>query len=282
MICPQCGQVSAEHLTACSECGFQLGFPNVRQAERADEKSALSGRYQAACQDLQSRGLDAIRVQFEQAVETDSRPVICRKWGTIATLAERTDHLFRTYYELVDAGVRQPQDNWFDTARLAVDATFFPYFYKNVNFAALSLNRRGPRSYGDCHFTFSPRAVSHRTTVFEENTLVFCQKHRVVIGNPPPRGYLATWSDRARLAISKLGSKLTNLTTPAGFSDILEVQTDKTDTDEFLECHIFGQLSITNVESFWAEKPKSKEDKVLAARAKRKLRNAGVTVEETT
>ncbi len=280
MKCPQCDSEIARHLTACSECGCQLGFPNVRQAERAEEKLALSGRYDVACAGLQARGCDPIRMEFEQTVRLKSRPVICRRWGTIASITERLDQLFRTYYEIVDAGERQPQDNGFDIARQAVDATFFPYFFKSLNFAALSLSRRGPHSYGDCHFTFSERAISHRTTVFEENTLVFCAKHKVVVGQAPPNGYLSTWEERARLAVCKLGSQLTIATTLAEFAEILVVQTGKTDTDEFLECHIFGRLSIPNVESFWAAKPKSKEDKVLAARAKRKLRDAGVTVED--
>jgi hypothetical protein len=149
-----------------------------------------------------------------------------------------------------------------------------------VNFASLSLNRRGPQSYGECHFTFSERAVSHRTTVFEENTLVFCRKHRIVVGDPPPNGHISTWEDRTRLAVAKLGSQLTDATTSADFANILVVQTGKTDSDEFLECHIYGRLSISNLESCWIAKPKSKEDKVLAARAKRKLRDAGVTMED--
>lgn len=240
----------------------------------------MSGRYDAACVELQSRGCDRIRVEFEQTVQRESRPVICRRWATIASITEGSDQLFRNYYEMVEAGERQPQDNGFDIARQAVDATFFPYFFQSVNFAALSLNRRGPHSYGDCNFTFRERAISHRTTVFEENTLVFCGKHKVVVGHAPPIGFLSTWGERARLAVAKLGSQLTNLTTPADFADILLVQAGKTDSDEFLECHLFGRLSISSVESFWGTKPKSKEDKVLAARAKRKLREAGVTEEE--
>lgn len=279
MKCSQCDSEIARHLTACSECGCQLGFPNVRQAERTEEKDALSRRYDDACRDLQARGCDPIRIEFEQTIRSESRPVICRNWGAIASITERLDLLFRTYYEKVEAGERQPQDNGFDIARQAVDATFFPYFFKNVNFAALSLNRRGPTSYGDCHFTFNERAISHRTTVFEENTLVFCAKHKVIVGNAPPNGYLSTWEDRSRLAVCKLGKQFTNGTNSDEFADILVKQTGKTDTDEFLECHLFGRLSISNVESFWAAKPKSKEDRVLAARAKRKLREAGVTEE---
>jgi hypothetical protein len=279
MKCPQCDRETGRHLTECSECGCQLGFPNVRHAERTEEKVALSDRYKTACDELLSRGCEPVRIAFEEQIRTESRPVICRKWGTIASITDRQDRLFRTFYELVDAGERHPQDNPFDIARQAVDVTFFPYFYKSVNFAALSLNRRGPHSYGDCHFTFSERAISHRTTVFDENTLVFCKRHKIVVGDPPPNGYLATWEDRARLAITKLGSQLTDKTTSADFADILLVQTGKTDTDEFLECHIFGRLAISNVESFWAARPKSKEDQVLASRAKRKLREAGVKVE---
>jgi hypothetical protein len=72
MKCPQCEREIARHLTACSECGCQLGFPNVRQAEQASEKVALSGRYDAACAGLQARDCDRVRIEFEQAVRSES------------------------------------------------------------------------------------------------------------------------------------------------------------------------------------------------------------------
>ena len=276
MKCIQCESEISPHVIECDQCGYQLGYPNVRHAQRINEVQALSDRYASAVEDTENRSCDDVREEFENWVTNSTRPVICRRWGTIAPILSKPRDLFRTFYELVDSGDRAPFDNEFDQARQAVDATFFPYFYQNVNFAALAGDGLGPASYGDCHFTFKEASVSHRATVFEENTLVFCRKHEVIVGQPPPAGFLTTWEKRAQLAVVKLASKLDQTTTSADFAGILLIQTGKTDSDEFIECHIFGRLTISNIESFRAKNPKQKADQVLAKRIRRKLLEHGI------
>ncbi|MFO0943773.1 MAG: hypothetical protein U0930_23810 [Pirellulales bacterium] len=224
-----------------------------------------------AVKEAKDNGCDDVREQFEQWVVKQTRPVICRNWGTVAPILSKPGDLFRTFYEMIDAGDRQPQDNEFDQARQAVDATFFPHFYQRVNFAALTGDGKGPASYGEIHFTFQESAVSHRTTVFEENTLVFCKKHKVVVGAPPPEGFLSTWANRGQLAVAKLSKNLRQTMTEADFPGILVIQSGKTDTDEFIECHIYGRLTVSNIESFRAKMPKLKADQVLARQVRRKL-----------
>jgi len=204
--------------------------------------------------------------------EAGDMPVV----GNDRAYSQPPSDLFRTYYELLESGDRVPLDNEFDQARLAVDATFFPYFYQKVNFAALSGDGRGLESYGDVHFTFKDSSISHRTTVFEENTLVFCRKHKVIVGQPPPEGFLSTWENRGKVAVAKLAKKLDKTTNEREFSSILVLQTGKTDADEFIECHIFGKLTVSNIESFRSKKPKHKADKLLAKRIRRKLKDLGV------
>ena len=280
MLCPQCqSDIHFSH-TECPECGFQLGYPNVRQAMDPQELQALDLRYQSARVDLAARNADSVGVQFEQEVNTNSRAVICRRWGTLAAWLNRDDPLFITYYEQLGSGKRQPQDNEFDTDRLAVDAKFFPYFYKRVNFAALSLDGIGPASYGDCHFSLKCIAIAHRTSVFEENTLVFSEKHAVTVRNRTPYGYTAAWEHRGRLAVAKLAAQLQHNSKSADFPEILLVNRGGTDKDEFLECHIFGRLTTSNIEQVKVSKPKSKEDKLLAKRAKQKLNSAAIPVSE--
>jgi hypothetical protein len=280
MLCPKCQQDVAPHYVACPHCDFHLGFPNVREATAQAECDQLDRRYGAARDDARQRNCETVLAGFEDAVR-QSHAVICRRWGTLTSISERGNQLFSTYYRQVDAGDRQPQDNEYDRARLAVDATFFPYFHKLVHFAALSLDGLGPSGYGECSFVLRERAVAHKSSVFEKNTLVFCRGHVIPVGQRPPAGYRAAWSERHRLAAAKLGSEISAQTTSADFPAILLKQKGAPDTDEFIEVHVYGTLDLTSVERFRAPKPKLPEDVVLARRLLRRLKECGIQVETT-
>ncbi|MEM9365249.1 MAG: hypothetical protein AAGD07_04575 [Planctomycetota bacterium] len=77
----------------------------------------------------------------------------------------------------------------------------------------------------------------------------------------------------------KLASNLGANTPESDFAGILLIQTRKTDSDEFIECHIYGKLTISNIESFRAKKPTRKADQVLAAHIRRKLHELDVIEE---
>lgn len=278
MQCNQCKHDVSPHFVSCPHCEAFLDYPNVRVAREPDEKQGLDQRYQAARDDVRTRSCESVLDRFEDAVRL-SKAVICRRWGLLIKISEHGNELFKTYYQQLDHGDRLPQDSYFDRARLAVDSTFFPYYHNLMNFAALSLDGAGPASYGECSFVFREEAISHRTTVFEENTLVFCRNHSVQVGESPPAGYRAVWKDRQRLAAAKLHRRIDDQTEADSFPAILLQQTGGTDTDEFIEVHIYGRLDLTAVERFRAPKPKRKEDQVLAKRLTRKLREAGAEVE---
>jgi len=98
MLCPQCQCDIHPHYTECPECGYHLGFPNVRQAHEAAEVAALRQRYLDAMKDLDTRGAAAVSQHFEQLVANDSRPVICRRWGMLIAILDQKDELFQTFY----------------------------------------------------------------------------------------------------------------------------------------------------------------------------------------
>lgn len=262
----------------CPRCEAFLGYPNVRSAQESAETKELDRRYRVAQDDVRRRSCEPVLNQFEDAVR-QSKAVICRRWGALTKISERSNDLFKTFYKQLAEKDRLPQDSYFDRARLAIDSTFFPYYYLHINFGALSLNGTGPASYGECSIVFREDSISHRTTVFEENALVFCEKHPIQVGQPPPAGYRAVWEDRHRLAAAKLHAEIDDQTEPDGLPGILLKQKGRTDTDEFLEVHIYGKLDLTAVECFIAPKPKPRDDQVLAQRLKRKLREAGAKIE---
>lgn len=278
MKCSQCNSEISPHFVNGPHCDAHQGFPNVRRASAADESAALGSRYDAAKADAQLRSCESQLQQFENAV-AKSNAVLCMRWGVVLKAFDRENALFKTFYQQVSAGDRFPADSYFDQARLSVDATFFPYYHEHTHFAALSLDGSGPASYGECNFVFEDAAISHRTTVFEDNTLVFCKKNVIPVGQSPPKGYSASWDNRSKLAAAKHHGEINDKTHENQFPAILLKQKGGTDADEFIEVHIYGTLALTAVERFRAPKPKLRDDKVFALRLQRKMREKGITVE---
>lgn len=274
MLCPKCQQDISPHHVACPKCLFQLGFPNVRAAEEKPEREALELRYRAARDDAATSGYLAELEKFENEVSLKARAAICKRTGLIQQLLKIDNSLFQTFYQQLQSG-RDPEDNEFDRARQSVDSLFFPYFYQHVHFAALSIDGYGPRSYGECSFSFKPEFISHRTSLFEENTLVFCNRYVVPVGRPLPVGFRAIWEDRAKLAAAKLHRELA-ATPLKNYAEVLLKQKGGTGTDEFIEVHIYGDLQTTGIEAARAKRPALKADEVLLKSAAKKLKSQGI------
>ncbi len=277
MLCPQCSTKISPHLSICPDCDQHVGFPNVRAASEPHETAALEQRYDKAFDASRQDGSEAILKSFEQAVAA-SQAVMSRRLGVLTKIFRQGKPLFRTFYQQVDADDRLPEDSYYDRARLPVDTTFFSYFYKSVHFAALSLSKRGPASYGECTFVFRESHIAHRSSVFEENTLVFCEKHPISVGQPPPSGFRAVWSRRHQLAVAKLHARINRQTTQGDFAGLLLTQKGATNKDEFIEVHIYGKLDPKAVAEFSVPKAKLKADKVLAESLMQELKEAGVNV----
>jgi hypothetical protein len=225
-------------------------------------------------------GTKVVLENFEKAVQ-NSKAVLCRSLGVASWLISSDNVLFGTFWLEVDAGTRLPADNEFDRARRAVDATFFPSYEREIRFAALTLDERGPEAYGDCSIVLKDVSVANRASVCEENTLVFCRQHKVVAGEPPPLGYRATWNERSRLAGAKLHSQLSQGMMDKDFPGILLRQGHRTDDVEFIEVHIYGSLNRESIECMWIAKRvlQVPEEKLLAESIKRKLERVGAKVE---
>ncbi len=195
-------------------------------------------------------------------------------------MSERSNDLFKTFYRHIDDGERQPEDSDLERDRLIVDVTFFPYYYKYVVFAALTLDGRGPESYGECSFVFKQEGIGQQSTVFEENTLVFGRKHKIGARTPPPAGYRTVWRKRHRLAAAKLHAHIDSSTEAGKFSEILLKQHGSTDADDFLEVHIYdeGKLRLEAVERFIYPEPIPRLDEILTRRLIKKLEAAGVRI----
>jgi hypothetical protein len=264
MDCPRCSSQIRGNERNCPSCASDVGFPNVRAAKEYEEKSALAKRYKKALENASGRGCGEAVVAFLEAL-TSSVAVICRSPSKVKELVSSANELYNTFYQLVGAGVRRLEGTKMDLQRRIADSIMFPYYEEQICFATLSLDGVGATVYGDCSIVLKDIAISERATVFEENSVLFCEKRGLGAANPLPPGYRATWEDRAMLATAKLEPRIGPATNAAEFPAILIGKTGQ----DFVEVHIFGALNRGSIERIVARKPKTPADRILLEEIKR-------------
>jgi hypothetical protein len=180
--CLICGESVPASARSCPSCQADAGFPNVRAAAIIEEKTALEKRFRDAEISARARGCEEILGDFGTAV-LYSKAVFCRNLNVVTALVCSDNALYASFYRQLEGETRLPEDSPFDRARTAVDGTLFPHYHKDICFAALSLNHLGPSKYGDYTIVLKEKMILQRATVFEENSVSFCQKHRIVVGD---------------------------------------------------------------------------------------------------
>ena len=126
--CSYCGFEVPLSRDRCPHCARPSRFPNVIQSGMQKEKDALETRYQAACREAGVRRIKSRVQQFEDAVMQQSRAIIAKPWEEINRLANSEKELYTTFYSLINAGVRLPNDTQWDQYRGRVDEALFPYY----------------------------------------------------------------------------------------------------------------------------------------------------------
>jgi len=273
---PECREEVPNHVRHCVVCGADAKAPNVRAASRNEELEALGQRVLAAEQRARLSGTYAILEDFRHAVENASA-VICRSLGVVSEMLSNDNQLFGTFYQNIHAEARLPQHNEWDRIRQSVDSLLFPFYYQELRFAALSIDGSGVTGYGEYCIVLKDTAIKERATVFEENTIVFIKRHRIVPGDPLPLGYRATWDKRDSLAAAKLADRLTSSTTPNEYQSML-INAMATDGD-FIEVHIYGPLHRRAVRHLLGREPRQRADKVIFRSVIQKLKEVGATWE---
>jgi hypothetical protein len=284
MQCPECKRSVADFLTNCPDCGNSLGFPNVRAAADNVEVQDLATRYGQAVSDAQTRGTDKLLTEFENVVRAKSRAVICRPLGTLKKLLDSGDGLFQTFYRQIALG-RSPESNKYDLFRTSVDNLLFPYYHERIHFAALSLDSTGTSSYGGgrpCILLLN-ETIRNRASVFEENLFLYCERTKHPATAPIPPGFRASWDERHKLAVAKLGGGIKRNSTSSDFPGILLQSGKTTGDDKFIEVHIHDPLTHAAVEVARLPKVKSgltklkeKAEKTMLKYVQEELESLGV------
>lgn len=277
--CPHCGNDIPLAAERCPHCALPGLFSNVRAAEQAEEREALNNRYKDALQQAASRGCQQVAKDFEAAI-SDSQAVIARSLLETYRLASSDNELYATFYQLVEGGIRLPSGEKWDTLREVADGALFPGYKKNVRFAALSLDGCGLSSYGECFLVLHDHMIAHRASVFEENSVIFMEKHKILISqsNNLPKGYRATWEERAKLCLAKLVDKLHPNTKKDAFAHILLKEGKTPAEDSFVEVHIWGPMTARTFERIVVNRPKRRADRVILKALSEKFSKVGVTI----
>lgn len=276
MKCLNCQEEVPEHVRSCVVCGRDVGYPNVRAAIRTEEVKALELRINKAEENADSLGCKSILENFRDAV-AQSEAVVCCPLGKLSELVSSESQLYQTFYQAVGSEARLPEDNEWDKIRESVDSLLFPHYHENIRFGALSIDRTGILGYGGYGIVLKETAIKDRATVFEENAILFVQKHRILAVGPIPQGYRAPWMKRGLLAIAKLGKRLTLKTAKTEFAKLLSSSDDR-DAD-CIEVHIYGPLHRRAIEHLCGHEPSRRADRVMLKSVIKKLKDIGATVE---
>ncbi len=275
-----CGQEIPPNVERCIVCGIDVGFPNVRYAERQLERDALDTRLSAARVSANARGCRLRLEAFGRIVAT-SKTVISRSQGDLCNLLGGSGELMQAFYPAVRAGLRMPRNNEFDPQREANDSRVNPFFYSDLHFGALSIDGRGVPHYGNCAITLREDMTGRRTTVFEENPMIFATNHPSGGSDTIPYGYRAVWGDRAKLAMAKLGTKIEATTTDDEFPGILmETTARSSGYTDFVEAHLYGPLHPRAFEHVHAVVIDDEFERLQWNRMKPRLVSFGITFEE--
>ncbi len=270
--CPACGNEIPQPAQQCPHCGKPGIFWNVITANDAAERTTLERRYQSAKSEATSRNADAPLQDFENAI-ADSKAGIARSESEVLRLASSNRQLYGTYYQLIDAGVRLPDGDEWAVLRELADTVLFPGNKKEMRFAALTLDDSGLSNYGSCLIVFRSAMISHRASVFEENSALFVERHGIKISRKPnlPKGHRATWDERAKLCVAKLSRKIDSATRSDEYSGLLLKQGATSEDDEFIEVHIWGPMTVLTMERVIVTDPKPRHRATIVKAIKAKL-----------
>lgn len=277
--CATCGTEIPYAARECICCGVDVGFPNVRSAERQSERDALQERVKYAQAATAARGCGAELEAFGTAV-VSSQAVMARSLGALDALVNAPNQTMVSFHRMVTGG-RVPENNEYDINRQRIEGTIHPMgVWQNIIYAALALDGRGVAWYGPYSITFKDLAIQSRSSVFEENPFRFLDNNPVSSTGAVLPGYRASWSRRAELAMAKLHHRVQPGMTEADFPAILLEQGRVADDSDFVEVHIYGVLHPRSIERVVGPAPIRRADKVVWKRVKKTLIALGAVVEE--
>jgi tetratricopeptide (TPR) repeat protein len=140
--CQKCGAEVLLSDRECSVCNTDAGFPNVRAASRPVEVAALTERYDIAVVSATARGVLA-ELKALEAAASSSCAVMNRSLGALCDWVNGQSELFLSFHKQVEHLGRRPNDTEWDQQRESAESTINPFYYRELNYAALTLDGTG-------------------------------------------------------------------------------------------------------------------------------------------
>lgn len=260
----------------CPACGWDNGYPNVRQA-LLEEPAVIERVNLAEAAASRRHCLDQL-IEFRNQL-MNSVAVIATSPSRAHALLSDDSEAFSSFYRVVQSGVRIPRGNWFDQVRGIADELLFPNYREFISFAALSLDGVGCWYYGSVHLVLADFAIRNRATAFEENSLLFCEKHQLGTHKSVPPGYRVVWNKRSALATAKLEPLFQSTTKLADMSGILLNRSHEFDAD-LIEIHIYDRINRHSVRKVIVKGGGSEDDIIIRQLIARDCTRAGIPFEE--
>lgn len=276
LVCSFCGYEFSDESPICPHCARPALYVNVIRAEKKEERDALRDRYDRALLDAQSRHCETEFRDFEQAVFSASA-AIARRSFVVEALVDSDSEIYGTFYLKCVAGIRLPEGSEWDELRNITDSKLFGEGKKEIRFAALTLDELGASGYGGWQLHLREDMIAHRATVFHTNSVLFPDRFEGImprLGFPP--GFRATWAERGILCAAKCAPQIHSGTKPDEYGKILLSAHADSRSEEFVEIHIWGPVTIRTVDRIVA--PKQDIKGVRRKKLESDLRRYGVSL----
>ncbi len=243
----------------CPHCGRPSRFPNVIKADRLEEVEALERRYRKGLAAARKSGRLAAVKRFEAAVKQKSQAVMVCPATKLIEIANRNRDLFATYHDLERFRFPRPQTDlsepdW-DAIRPAFETKLFDKRnLDRIHYAALSLDDDGLSNYGNCSIVLREDMVSHRASLFNENSLGFAIRRKIQCAQKIPAGYRCSWKRRHQLSVAKTARLIRQGTPTDEFPQLLLKAANTSSRDRFVEVHVFGPMTAKTFEKITLRK----------------------------
>ncbi len=226
-----------------------MGAPNVNEVSAENEINALEERYNNAAEYVIANGSQTALEAFEHCFTSKVQAVINIKFPPLSTWL-LSDDAYKNYYRLTNDGLRDIATPENDRKRNIVDSFLFGYYARDMVFAALSLKNEGLKSYGNCTVLLDENIIIPRVTVIEENSYNFAERHGINLEKVEiPKGYRAIWGNKLKLAVAKLHLQIDINCIEEDFCNLVLFSDGNKENDEFMEVHIYNELSEYAVKS---------------------------------
>lgn len=237
----------------------------MEKTNQPAETNALDKKFQMAVIEARKRGCESQLHDFQNAMK-ESFVVINMKEKELLSFLTDDTRKYENYFLLVEAGIRPPYSPVDDEQRRTAEVKLFGRYASEIRYGALTLDGLGLHAYGCVAVKLKSNLIESCTSFFVDNSLAFMKKYQIEVMKPFPKGFIANWGSRAKLAVAKAFHPQKSSPETEPFAKLALNSTGDKYADSFIEAHIYGGFTNANFEFV---KWQGNGSKVSRARAKK-------------